>query len=259
IGVAGAVVAALVGAHLHWRTAYYIGGGLGIVLLCLRIGSSESRLFQAMTPQWSLWCLVKSPARLWRYTLLVLIALPTWYVVGIIAIFTPEIARAMNFQGTTLPTAGNAIMYTYIGIVVGDLASGLVSQLMRSRIRAIVVFTILAMVAIATFFMIAQHSLLAYYGALVFIGFSVGYWAVFVTLAAESFGTNLRGTVATSVPNFVRGAVIPMTMLWQFLKSDHVNVIQSTIIVGAIAFALAFVGVFGLKDTFTRDLDYQEN
>lgn len=257
VGVVGAVVAAIVGAELHWRTAYFIGGGLGIVLLCLRIGSSESKLFRAMTPQWSLWCLVKSPARLWRYALLVLIALPTWYVVGIYAIFTPEIARAIHFQGPTPPTAGNAIMYAYIGLVFGDFASGMLSQLLRSRVRAIGVFIVIAMLAIANYFFSARHNLLTYYGAMVLLGFSVGYWAVFVTLAAESFGTNLRGTVATSVPNFVRGALIPMTTLWQYFKGE-VGVIQSCIIVGAMAFSLALVGVLGLKDTFTRDLDYHE-
>lgn len=258
VGVAGAVAAAIVGAELHWRTCYYIGGGLGLILLCLRIGSSESKLFRAMTPQWSLWKLFSSPARLTRYALLVLISLPTWYIVGIYALFTPEIARALNFQGTTLPTPGYAIMYAYIGLVFGDLASGLLSQFLRSRVRAIAIFICISIISLAIYFLIARHNLTTYFGAMGFMGFAVGYWAVFVTLSAESFGTNLRGTVATSVPNFARGALIPMTLLWQFLKKNDISVIQSTILVGVIVYALAFVGVFGLKDTFKLDLDYQE-
>jgi len=259
VGVAGAVVAGLVGDIFDWRISYFIGGGLGFLLLILRIAVHESGLFEEMCKssvrKGDLLLLLRSKTRFVRYLECILIGLPIWYVVGILITFCPEIGTALGM--TEAPATGKAVLYCYIGLVLGDLCSGLVSQALKSRKKAIGLFILLTAVFSEMFLSLNGATPDRLYLMAIPLGFAVGYWAVFVTSAAEQFGTNLRATVATSAPNFVRGAVIPMTMMFEFLKTP-LGITQSAFVVGVFVIFVSLVSLIGLEETFSKDLDYFE-
>lgn len=260
VGVSGAVAAGLVGDLFDWRTAYIVGGVMGLLLLVLRISVTESGMFSAVRgdeklARGDLRLLFSSRERVLRYLNSIIIGIPIWFVVGIIVTFSPEIGVAMQ---TTEPlTAAKGILYCYIGLTVGDLASGLISQLWRSRKKTIMLFLLLT--CGGSFAVLCTRGIPPqfFYGSLLFIGFFAGYWAVFVSAAAEQFGTNLRATVATTVPNFVRGIVVPMTILFEYLKA-HVGIIASAQIVCVLVAGLAMLSLWKLRETFGRDLDFIE-
>jgi hypothetical protein len=173
--------------------------------------------------------------------------------------------RAMGMAEAELPKPGKAIMFAYIGITIGDVASGLISQLLKSRKKSLLIFLLLTIVSLVMYYTVGSRSQFAFYAVATFVGFATGYWAVFITTAAESFGTNIRATVTTTAPNFVRGAVIPMTLLFGMFKGFFENgenpgqtVISAAIAVGVIVMALAFLSWYHLKETFGKDLDYTE-
>ncbi|WKZ57380.1 MAG: MFS transporter [Bdellovibrionota bacterium] len=259
VGVAGAVAASLVGETFHWRTAYIIGGVMGFALLVLRILTHESGLFHEVTKKsvrrGDLLLLFRSRERVLRYLRCIMVGVPIWYVVGILFTFAPEIGAALEMP--ELPTAGKAVLFGYIGLVLGDLASGLLSQLLRSRKKALALFIFLT--AVFSGLILSSHGMsTAYFYALcVPAGIAVGYWAVFVTSAAEQFGTNLRATAATTAPNFVRGFVVVLTSLFEFWKPS-VGVVQSAFYVGVVAIGLAVISLIGLRESFGRDLDFIE-
>jgi len=265
VGVLGAVVAGLAALHFSWRDLYIVGGFLGLALLFLRVMVSESGLYNNMAgtnrPTFASQIgLLLAPQRIGRYLCCIFIGLPCWYVIGLLILLSPEFSTAL---GATVPVvAGTALAWTYGGICVGDLASNLLSQFARSRKNVLLGFIIAAFILCGLFF--CQHNPAPQsVCALAFVlGITVGYWSVFVTIAAEHFGTNVRATVATTVPNFTRGAVIPITSLFLLLKGTHeaplLSSIASALIVGAICFVLAFIGVAGLRETFHDDLDYLE-
>jgi Flp pilus assembly protein protease CpaA len=97
-----------------------------------------------------------------------------------------------------------------------------------------------------------------YYVICVWFGFGTGYWAMFVTLSAEQFGTNIRSTATTTIPNFVRGTVILMTILFNYFKSINVSVLNSAFIVGGIVFLLCLIALFTSEETHGKDLDFIE-
>lgn len=261
IGVLGAVVAGNVGHWFDWRTMYFIGGFMGLVLLLLRVMVSESGLYQVMAgtnrPTFAsqLWLLVQ-PQRLGRYVCCILIGLPCWYVIGLVVFFSPEFGRALHATAPIL--APTAFAWGYAGICVGDLASNLICQAVKARKSVLFGFIIATFVLMNVFFSLHEPTPGVVYALAFFMGVAVGYWSVFVTVAAEHFGTNVRATVATTVPNFTRGAVIPITTLYAFLKTEHVSAVASALTVGWIAIALAFIGIAGLRETFYDDLDYLE-
>jgi hypothetical protein len=194
--------------------------------------------------------------RLSRYVRCILIGLPIWFVVGIIVSFCPEIGKAL---GIAEPLKNSTATLTYsIGIILGDLASGALSQLLRSRKKAVLVFILGTTVFSALILTGENVSASYFYGMLVAAGFFIGYWAVFVTSAAEQFGTNLRATVTTTVPNFVRGSVVPMTLLFKELK-PALGAVQSATCVGAIACTLALAALYSMRETFGRDLNFLED
>ncbi len=260
LGVAGAVVAALVAEMTHWRNSYYIGGILGLCLLLLRFAVYESGLFEATlkksVARGNLLMLFKSRARALRYVSCILIGLPIWYVIGILITFSPEIGSALGMFIT--PKAGQAILYAYIGLVLGDLASGLISQLLRSRKKVVALFIFQTAVFSWIYLHSKQISLFEFHCVCVLLGFAVGYWAVFVTTAAEQFGTNLRATVTTTTPNFVRGAVVPVTLGFKSLIPT-IGVINSALLVGACVILLAVLALSLLRESFHNDLDYLEH
>lgn len=259
VGICGAVLAAKVAEAFDWRTAYYIGGALGLALLVLRVSVFESSLFAAVKQQaharGDFLALFRPFSRLKRYLACILIGVPIWYVIGILVTFSPEFARSM---GVTEPVAaGTAVMYCYIGLAIGDLSSGLLSQWLRSRRKVVLIFLLLVMACVAVYLGHAGASAAGIYGICLALGFATGYWAMFVTIAAEQFGTNLRATATTSVPNFVRGSVVPLTLLFTWLKGS-MGMVPAAWVVGALAVGLAFAGLSVLEETFSKDLDFIE-
>jgi MFS family permease len=260
IGILGAIVASLVGDAFDWRVAYFIGGGMGLALLVLRIGVAESGMFEqikqkAGISRGSFLALLASPRTRWKYARVVLVGMPIWYVVGILITFSPEFGRAMDMA--TPPNAGRAVMFCYIGLAFGDFGSGWLSQLMKSRNRVVGIFLTLTTTFIAVYFAAAHLSLDVFYAVCFLLGISAGYWAVFVTIASEQFGTNIRATVTTTAPNFVRGAVVAITLLFEALR-PAVGIRASAMLVGAIALGIAYLSLWGLEETYGKDLDYLE-
>ena len=261
VGICGGVVAALVGAEVHWRTAYFIGGGLGLALLGLRLGVRESAMFATVKAgavrRGDVTALFRGAGRVRRYLAVILVGVPIWYVVGILIFFSPELGRALGLSGAEVPSAGKALMWCYVGLALGDLGSGVVSQLLRSRKRALALFLVLTAIAVGLYFGAGGRSRQGFYAICVLLGVATGYWAVFVTSAAEQFGTNLRATVTTTVPNFVRGAVVPMTLLYKQLRGS-LGLVEGALAVGVLALALAAVALWLLDETYGKDLDFVE-
>lgn len=194
--------------------------------------------------------------RLFKYLCCVAIAIPTWFLVGILMTFCSEVGIA---KGIVEPlAAADALMWCYIGMTAGDLACGLFSQKLKSRKRAIFYFLLGETLSILLIFLLPLSKPIHFYMLCLPAGFFVGYWVVFVTTAAEQFGTNLRATVATTVPNFVRASAIPMTSSFVYFKSQGFGVLESAAIVGTAAILIGFLGVFSLKESFHLDLNYIE-
>jgi len=191
-----------------------------------------------------------------KYLSVILIGVPIWYVIGILITFSPELGVAMGM--TPPPNAGRAVMYTYIGLAVGDIASGWLSQMIGSRKRVVLLFIVMTTVCVGIYFSGVVRTPVEFYVLCVVTGFSIGYWAVFVTIGAEQFGTNIRATATTTVPNFVRGAVVLLTISFQSLRAP-LGIQGSAILIGAVTLAVAFLSLRGLEETFGKDLDYVED
>ncbi len=260
VGVSGAILANIIANAYDWRNAFFIGGALGLLLLITRISVAESGMFRAMEEKagmsrGNILALFTDRERFLRYLNSILIGVPIWFVVGILITFSPEFAKAL---GTTGPvSAGNAVMFCYLGLVFGDLTSGLLSQFLKSRKKVILIFMLLTITGIAVYFLQGSRSPAFFYGICLALGFAVGYWAIFVTVAAEQFGTNLRATVATTVPNFVRGMVVPITLLFQLFRKFF-GLEGGALAVGAICLVAGFLALASLEETFHKDLDYFE-
>lgn len=259
LGVIGAIMAYFMADLFQWRVSYFIGGGLGLVLLVLRVRVFESGIYaktKAMqVSRGNFLSLFTNGRRALRYLQSIAIGLPIWFAVGILITFSPEFGRAMQLNAPVV--AGKAVMLAFLGQVFGDIASGLLSQLVRSRKKIILLFISLSAAMVAVFLFLPFREVTTFYIVCALLGFTNGYWALFVTVAAELFGTNLRATVATTVPNFVRGAVIPLTTLFLLLKPSW-GVLYSAAGVGLLTVVLALLALRGLDETFEKDLDYVE-
>ena len=261
VGVFGAVVGGLVAQRVDWRTAYFIGGGLGLVLLVLRLSVAESGMFQQLragpshVSRGNFLMLFTNAKRFMKYVRCILIGLPLWCIVGILVTFSPEISKALNIQGEVKVAQG--IAFCYLGITFGGFASGYFSQLLRSRRKILFVFLLFTAAAMAAYFFTAGESNGTFYHVILLLGVGVGYWTVFATIAAEQFGTNIRATVATTVPNFVRGATVPLTLAFNHLKPTCGIVASAAMIAFACVF-IAFWALHGLEETYDKDLDYIE-
>src|SRR5512133_3157181 len=257
VGVSGAILATFVAKTFDWRNAFFIGGGLGLLLLITRISVAESGMFRQMATatvsKGNFFSLFTNRERFSRYLHSILIGIPTWFVVGVLITFSPEFAKALGVTGAI--SAGNAVMFCYLGLVFGDLASGLISQALKSRKQVVLIFLLLTVAGIGWYFLASGVSTTMFYVICTFLGFGSGYWAIFVTIAAEQFGTNLRATVATTVPNFVRGMVVPITMLFQLLRKE-IGIQQGALWVGGLCMAVALLSLWRLQETFHKDLDY---
>ena len=259
MGVLGAIMAYFVADLFAWRNAYFIGGGLGLLLLVLRVNVFESPIFETLkerqVKRGDLLMLFTNKTRFLKYLQCILVGLPIWFVVGILITFSPEFGQAMGLSAPVV--AGKAVMLSFAGQVFGDVASGLLSQRLRSRKKAIFGFIGLSLVFVSVYLLAPLRDIDTFYLVCVFLGVANGYWALFVTIAAELFGTNLRATVATTVPNFVRGAVIPLTWLFVLGKAQ-VGLLYSALGIGLLTGILALVALSFMEETFSKDLNYIE-
>lgn len=263
IGLTGAVVAFIVKENFHWRTCYFIGGGLGLALLLLRISVFESGMFHQVkkmdVKRGNFLMLFTNGDRLKRYILAILIGLPTWFVIGVLVTFSKEFAEHFGIKDKV--DSGKAIMFAYAAISLGDIIIGFVSQWFRSRKKALFLFY-----GITIFFMVLYFTVLwnstssAMYWVCAGLGFGTGFWAIFVTMGAEQFGTNLRATAATTIPNMVRGllaiAIIP---LFKWLRGmEGVGYINGGMYAAIILMVVTLVAAALTKETFGKDLNFVE-
>jgi MFS family permease len=245
-----------------WRLCYKIGGGLGVLLLLLRIRVAESGMFKSLKAEavsrGNFLLFFNNAARFRKYMLAILIGLPTWFVIGILVNLSNRFAQA--FYGSTALDSGRAIMYAYIGIAVGDILIGLVSQYFKSRKKALYLFYALTILSGILFFSAWNSTDTRMYAICTALGFSTGFWAIFVTMGAEQFGTNLRATAATTIPNMVRGALPLMNMLFKDVFQDRLgwSLVQSGIATGTIAMVITLVAAYFTEETFGKDLNYVE-
>jgi putative MFS transporter len=264
VGLMGAVLANFVAKSFDWQVAYWIGGGLGLMLLIARVSIFESGIFLKVKEQTvergNFLALFNSKVRLKKFMGCIFIGLPIWFTIGILITFSPEFARALNINGPVV--AGDAVMYSYIGLAVGDLSSGLISQAARSRKKVVLCYIILTLATILLFLFTPGRSASYFYVTCFLLGVGIGYWALFVTIAAEQFGTNLRSTVATTVPNFIRGTVVPLTIAFRFLRElfggGDSAVIYGALVVGVFTIVVALVALRAIHETFGRDMNFLE-
>lgn len=264
IGLFGAVFAYFVYKLTNdWRLCYMIGGGLGIGLLLLRISVTESGMFHSLKEQVGIqkgnfFMFFNNGKRFKKYLLAILIGLPTWYVIGILVNLSNRFAGAL--YGENKIESGRAIMFAYVGIAIGDILIGLVSQYFKSRKKALLSFYLLCMVCLVFFYSSFNNSDASMYFICGMLGFSTGFWAIFITMGAEQFGTNLRATAATTIPNMVRGALplINLMFLNLFQQTWGWSLIQSGIITGLIIMFITMVAFYFTEETFHKDLDFVE-
>jgi putative MFS transporter len=259
IGLMGAVGAYIVGDLFEWRTAFFVGGGLGIILLLLRFGVFESGMFEKMSKKdvvkGNFFMLFATKKRFFKYLNCILIAVPLWYVVGILVGIAPVFGKALG--AVDVLDNGKGVMFTYIGISLGDFVSGALSQLFKTRKKVVFVSITLTFITMLVYLLNTGWTANQFYILCLFFGLFTGYWVVFVTMSAEHFGTNLRATVTTSVPNMVRGSLILVTLLFQFLVGKF-GVVNSGLIVAVLTASIALIALYHLDETYGKDLNFTE-
>lgn len=260
VGVSGAVFAGIMGMNFSWSTTYIVGGILGLLLLLLRFGVFESGMYEEAKSSsqqlGSLRLLFSSKKRIIPYVLCILIGLPIWYVIGILITLSPELGKLLNIQGEIKPPL--SILYCYAGVTLGDLASGVISQLIRSRKKALQLFVVATLVMVILYFQMTNKNVASFYFLFTVLGFAAGYWAVLITSASEQFGTNIRATVTTSVPNFIRAALVPISMFYTMLQTWGSDKLNSALLTGILCCVIALVASYLLPETYGKDLNYME-
>jgi MFS family permease len=269
IGLTGAVVAFFISENFHWRTCYFIGGGLGFCLLLLRIAVFESGMFTEVKKQnvarGNILMFFNNKRRFKKYMFAILIGLPTWYVIGVLIAFSNNFGKAFGIAESVVPA--KSTMYAYVAISAADLLIGFVSHWLRSRKKALYLFYVFTIIAIIFYFNQYNGTAAGMYVMCAALGFATGFWALFVTMAAEQFGTNLRATAATTAPNMVRGS-LPLTLLlfnglqsllkstWHQTQSQAY--INAAIITGIIVMVISITAAYFTEETFGKDLNYTE-
>jgi len=260
MGVFGALLAYLVSWLFDWRASYFIGGGLGLLLMLMRIKVFESGIFlklkEKSIKRGDMRMLFNNKARLKKYVTSIIIGMPIWFVVGILITFSPELGKAMNLDAPI--NAGKAVLFVFASQVAGNIVSGSLSQYFQSRKKVIFLFMTMSFLFVLIYLLVPFKQATLLYVVIAFLGFCSGYWTLFITVAAELFGSNLRATVATTVPNFVRGTTIPLTSLFVLLK-NHTTTIYSALTVGVLTYLIAMVALVYLEETFKKDINYTEN
>jgi MFS transporter, putative metabolite:H+ symporter len=260
-GLLGAVLASIVGLNLGWRLAFISGGIMGLALLILRLGVSESTMFDKLQqehshiPRGNIFLLFRRPRKIVKLVVCILVGLPVYFVIGLLITGAPEFGKALGISPT--PLAGMAVMFAYIGMSIGDIVCGMVSQFFKSRKTALFVFALLAGITISIFLFLPVSGLPLFYFKCGLTGFGVGYWALINTNTAEQFGTNIRATVATLSPNLIRASLIPIAAIFVYLKGSA-GIINAATIIGFLCVFISIISTFCLKETFRQDLDYIE-
>ena len=263
IGLTGAVVAFIMKNNFDWRTCYYIGGGLGLLLLLLRVSVFESGMFKEVKKQkvqlGNFFMLFTKGERFKRYLTSILIGLPTWFVIGVLVAFSNDFGKAMGIQEKIDP--GKSIMYAYVAISIGDILIGFISQWLKSRKKALFLFYFITTIFMVLFFTVQWNGSAAkMYWICAGMGFGTGFWAIFITMGAEQFGTNLRATAATTIPNMVRGMLaIFILPLFQWLRGmEGVGYVNGGIYAAIIIMVITIVAAIMTKETFNKDLNFVE-
>jgi MFS transporter, putative metabolite:H+ symporter len=257
-GVLGAVLAYFV-AQWGWRQSYWTGGVLGLFLLGLRVYIHESGMFDniktSTVKRGNFLSLFTNGKKLIKYLACILVGVPVWFAIGILIVFAKEFGEVLELSAPV--DTGKVIMFHYIGAAIGSITIGYVSQKLKSRKKALIIFITTMAFLCGCFFTAKGISVDLFYLLIFVLGIAMGYWALFVTVASEQFGTNIRSTVTTTVPNFVRGTTVAMTIAWKYL-SPGMGIIQAAFIVGAIVIPIAIIAVLILAETHNKDLDYVE-
>jgi len=259
IGLTGAIVAFFISQNYDWRVCYFIGGALGFILLLMRVSVFESGMYQSMdrsVSKGNFLMFFNNKTRFKKYTCSILLGLPTWYVIGILIAFSNKFAKSFGITDAISP--GKATMCAYIAISVGDVLAGLLSQLLKSRKKTLYVFYVITILMIALYFMQSKNSTANdMYWIAAGLGFATGFWAIFVTMGAEQFGTNLRATAATTIPNMVRGSLPLMLLLFNGLQ-NYFTYTMSGLITGIVVMIISIIATVLTEETFHKDLNYLE-
>jgi len=263
VGLFGAVFAFLIYKLTNdWRLCYKIGGVLGIFLLVLRIKVSESPIFKGVESReisrGNMLMFFNDARRFRKYILAILIGLPTWFVIGILLNLSNRFATEL--YGENAIDSGASIMFGYIGIALGDITVGFVSQYFQSRKKALYIFYAMTFMGAVFFFSPFNNSDTCMYAVSFYLGFSTGFWAIFVTMGAEHFGTNIRATAATTIPNMVRGALPLMNLLFKDYLQGTLgwSLMNSAMTTGLIVMAISVMALIFTEETFHKDLDFVE-
>jgi MFS transporter, putative metabolite:H+ symporter len=263
IGLFGAVFAFFTYQYTQdWRLCYKIGGGLGVVLLLLRISVAESGMFHEVKQQnvirGNILMFFNNAVRFRKYILAILIGLPTWFVIGVMVNLSNRFA--FSLYGENAVNSGKAIMYAYIGIAVGDILIGFISQYFKSRKKALYLFYFLSIISAILFFSPWNNSDTRMYVICTALGFSTGFWAIFVTMGAEQFGTNLRATAATTIPNMVRGSLPLINLLFKNVFQDSWGwaLVKSAVVTGVLVMIVTLISAYFTEETYHKDLKYVE-
>ncbi|MBK7226497.1 MAG: MFS transporter [Saprospiraceae bacterium] len=246
----------------NWQVAYIVGGIMGLLLLLLRFGTFESGMFEKSLRSSSIkgnfFLLFRDRKTTMTYIYCILVGLPVWYVIGTLVKLSGRFADQIGITDGKIDSA-YCIMFCYIGLSVGDLLCGWLSQIFKTRKKVVLAYLLGNIIIILSYFFIRNLSLNSFYFLIFLLGCCTGYWALFVTIASEQFGTNIRATATTTVPNFVRGAVIPIGLSFFFLLNTlQLSLNASAIWVGLVCFGLAIFSITKLEETFGKDLDYEE-
>ena len=260
VGLTGAIVAYFISKSFDWRICFFIGGGLGFCLLLLRISVFESGMYKDVkernVSRGNFGMFFNNSNRFRKFILSILIGLPTWYVIGILIVFSNEFGKRFGISDEIIP--GKATMYAYVAISIADVLAGLLSQWLRSRKKTLFIFYFLTIVSIAFYFSPYNNSATAMYIICAAMGFGTGFWAIFVTMAAEQFGTNLRATAATTAPNMVRGSLPLMLLLFNILQ-HYTSYANAGLITGVIVMLISIVAAWFTDETFGKELNYIES
>ncbi len=258
-GIFGAVTAFFLSQVFDWRICYYIGGGMGLLLLLLRISVHESSLYRKLQDQpvqkGNFLLFFNNRDRFLRYLRCILIGLPAWYIIGVLVTFSDQFAKEMGIDGID---PGRAIMYQYLAIAFGDLSVGLLSQYLQSRKKALFIFYGITILFTILYFLQQGGSASNFYLICAGLGYGTGFSVVYITMSAEQFGTNLRASAAISIPNMVRGALPLILLLFKGLRELTGSYLTGGWLTGALLMSIAIVAAWQTKETFGRDLGFVE-
>lgn len=261
IGLSGAVFAFIIKQNFEWRVCYFIGGGMGFLLLLLRLSVYESGIFQNIKAtdiqRGNFFLLFSKKERFKRYMNNILIGLPTWLIIGVLVTFSNEFGKQMGIKETIDP--GKSIMFAYVMISIGDLSVGFISNWLKSRKKALYLFFGITVFFIILYFTALWNGTAAgMYMVCAGLGLGTGYWAIFVTMGAEEFGTNLRATAATTIPNMVRGLLAVLILpLFGFLR-NYFSYFNAGLITSITIMLIGIIALVNIKETFGKELDFVE-